>query len=236
MAKLLTTVDFSNRDQVTSPKLDEIIGGASFGPDAVVGTTLAVVGGQIKVGTITASEMGALSIATGSLQDASVTTPKIAGGAVTYESLANGSVSGIKIAVGGVLFSSLNAGAFANQSTMESQSGNYIVSPRQVINSPAAVKAYAEIGLGGTGRTIYPNSFGIDSVTRTNSTNTTFSLTNQMSSANYTVIVSVGYNAGTPAVGSAVHYQKTSTGFRVLHPAESTGLTLTVSVFGKINA
>lgn len=75
--KLTTTQQFANGDQITSTKLNNIIDDASFGADAVVGSTLAVVGGQLKVNEITASEIATDAVTTDKVLDENITLPKL---------------------------------------------------------------------------------------------------------------------------------------------------------------
>ena len=110
MAAISTTISFSDGDQVTSAKLNEIISGTTMSSGAVVSGngTLVVTAGKLKVGTITSSEMGADSVSTTSLINASVTTDKIADENVTAAKLADDSVETAKIVDGNITAAKLD--------------------------------------------------------------------------------------------------------------------------------
>jgi hypothetical protein len=100
MAGVVNTRDtFGNNDVITSTSMNNIIDETFFTSDAIVNanTTLAVVSGKLKVGTITSNEMGtdavtttaiaSNAITTAKITDANVTTAKIADAAVTFPKL-----------------------------------------------------------------------------------------------------------------------------------------------------
>ena len=226
-----TTITFADDDQVTSAKLNQIVSGLSFTATDITGSTLAVVGGQLKVGTITSSEMGALSIATGSLQDLSVTTAKIAAGAVTNEKLGNNSVSGTKLTSQAVAYANLESTIFATQGQMEGQTANKLVRSEVAKHAPSAAKAYGSFAITGSGRTIQSNSFNVASLTRVSATQTTVTLTDNMNSANYTVQVS-GISDGTEFVNTS-YYDKAAGSFKIFHTTEGSGRGVAFAVFGQ---
>jgi hypothetical protein len=226
-----TTITFADNDQITSAKLNQIISGLSFNSGDITGGTLAVVAGQLKVGTITSSEMGALSVATGSLMALSVTTPKIALGAVTEDQLGNFSVTSGKIAAGIINYGHLESSLLATNGQMENEGASYLVSPDKVKRSPGAAKAYGEFNITGTGRTIKANSVNVASLTRIDSTHTTVTLTTNMNSVNYTVLVS-GISDGTEDV-SAFVYDKAAGSFKIRHSVEASSRAINFVVFGQ---
>jgi hypothetical protein len=233
MAAITSTITFADGDQVTSAKLNEILSGSSFVAGAITGTTLVITGGALKVGTITSSEMGALSIATGSLIDASVTTAKLADGSITTAKLANLAVTGAKIAAETITFSNLSTAAVAAQSAMQSESASQLVAAATAKYSPAAAKGYGEFLITGTGRTIRANSRNISGLTRIDSTNTTVNLGANMDSEFYTVVASL-VSTGTPIEGSVTVYDKAAGSFKLLHPAEGSGRSVNFVIFGKL--
>lgn len=94
MAKFTTSQTFSDGDQVTSSKLDNIIANLEFSADAVANTTLTVVGGQLKVGTITVAEMGANSVGTSQLVNLAVTPGKLSTGGPSWDTSGNLTITG----------------------------------------------------------------------------------------------------------------------------------------------
>ena len=82
MGVLDTTYTFTATDVVTSAKLNNVIDQTTFTSSAVIGATLAVTSGQLKVNS--------LGIGANELADNSVTTVKILDGSVTSGKLAAG--------------------------------------------------------------------------------------------------------------------------------------------------
>lgn len=87
MAKITTGQSFNAGDQITSTKLNNIVGTAFLDSDSVTGTTLNLTSGQLKVATngITNNELNANS----------VTTAKIANDAVTYAKIQDVAASSV---------------------------------------------------------------------------------------------------------------------------------------------
>jgi microcystin-dependent protein len=73
-----TTNTFATNDVITSTAMNNIIDQTLFTSDAIVSanTTLALVSGKLKVGTITSNEMGAGAVTTNALADGAVTQVK----------------------------------------------------------------------------------------------------------------------------------------------------------------
>jgi microcystin-dependent protein len=73
-----TTNTFATNDVITSTAMNNIIDQTLFTSDAIVSanTTLALVSGKLKVGTITSNEMGAGAVTTNALADGAVTQAK----------------------------------------------------------------------------------------------------------------------------------------------------------------
>lgn len=94
---MLTTITWADTDQVTSAKLNQIVSGLSFETGDLTGTTLLVVGGKLKVGTITSSEMGANSVTSSAIANQAVETSNIAPGAVTAAKIASATITADKI-------------------------------------------------------------------------------------------------------------------------------------------
>jgi len=92
MAKITTGQSFNSGDQVTSTKLNNIIGTASLDSGSVTGTTLNLTNGQLKVATngITGNELKSdasvdanRAVGTNHIKDSAITTSKLNDGSVT---------------------------------------------------------------------------------------------------------------------------------------------------------
>lgn len=161
--ELQTTITFANGEQVTSTKLNEIISGASFTEGAVDGTTLLVSIGKLRVGTITANEMGADSITTLAIANASVTTPKIALGAVGTNQMASASVTGEKIAAGAITGINLAAGSVGTASIADASITPSKMSGAQSGAAPVyGLRAFARVAGNGTSE----RNAGFSTITR----------------------------------------------------------------------
>jgi len=229
--ELQTSITFADVDQITSDKLNLIIGGASFTSSAVTGSTLSVVGGKLKVGTITLSEMAASSVGTTQLVNLSVTTGKIAAGAVGTTQLANLSVNASKIALNTITLSQISTSTVATQANMESLAAGKIVTAEFVNYNPGVAKAFGEFNIISSARNIKTGYFNVSSVTRVSSTQTTVAITNNMSGTNYTVLASM-ISDGTET-GEVAVYDKAAGSFKFKHPAEASGRAINFVVFGE---
>lgn len=229
-----TTITFADGEQITSAKLNQIISGASFSSSDITGTTLAVVGGKLKVGTITSAEMGALSIGSGSIQSLSVTTAKIAFGAVGTLQLGNLSVGTNQLIPQSIIWEKLSTSLPASQAQMHAQTGSLLVTPDVTKHAPGAAKACGEFNIQGTGRAIKANSLNVASLTRVDSTHTTVALATNMDGVNYTVLATFDTTGGGTAENFAVSvYDKAAGSFKIMHPAEASGRAINFVVFGK---
>jgi hypothetical protein len=105
-----TTNTFATNDVITSTAMNNIIDQTLFTSDAIAAgnTTLALVSGKMKVGTITSNEMGtnavtanaiaADAVTTAKILDANVTTAKILDANVTTAKILDANVTTAKIA------------------------------------------------------------------------------------------------------------------------------------------
>lgn len=227
---MTTTITFASGDQITSAKLNEIVSGLTFDSGDVTGSTLTVVGGQLKVGTITASEMGADSVDTGSLVALAVTTAKIAAGAITSAKIDNLAVGESQLANSSVSLSKIATALFPTQTSMEAQNGTVFVTGAFAKYLPSAAKAYGEFNITNSSRTIKNNSINIASLTRIDATHTTVTLTTNMNSANYTVVAS-GITDGTEHLAIDV-YDKAAGSFKIFHTTEGAARAINFTVFG----
>lgn len=227
-----TTITFSDGDQITSAKLNEISTGMSFESGDITGSTLAIVGGQLKVGTITSSEMGAGSATETALATDAVTTEKIADGSITTGKVANLAITGAKIASGTITITNISTALLTTSATMEAENSGFMVTPNLVKRAPGAAKAYGEFNTTDSSRAIKGNSVNVASLTRVDSTHTTVTLTTNMVSENYTVLATFVCNAS-PETGVVSVYDKAVGSFKIMHPAEAGGRAVNFVVFGK---
>jgi hypothetical protein len=106
MAVINTTGTFANNEQVTSTKLNNIADQSSFvqgsGGAAADSTLFVTTGGQLKVGTITATEMGTNSVEAAAIKNGEVTVAKLSTGAPTWTSGGNVTVLGSTTALSSV--------------------------------------------------------------------------------------------------------------------------------------
>ena len=91
MGAVDTTYTFTATDTITSTKMNNIIDQTTMTGDAIIGTTLEVASGKLKVRAagITSNEMANNSVVTASIADSNVTTAKIADSNVTQAKLAS---------------------------------------------------------------------------------------------------------------------------------------------------
>jgi hypothetical protein len=99
MGVVNTSYTFLATDTITSEKMNNIIDDTTFMDTAVLGTTLEVVSGQLKVrsGGVTSNELASNSVRTSNITDLNVTTGKIADSSVTAIKLATDAVETAKI-------------------------------------------------------------------------------------------------------------------------------------------
>jgi hypothetical protein len=96
MPGVVETTDTFTTDQViTSTLMNNIIDQTLFTSDAIVSsnTTLALVAGKLKVGTITSNEMGASAVTLNAIADGTITNDKVnASAAIALSKLATGAL------------------------------------------------------------------------------------------------------------------------------------------------
>ena len=100
MGAVDTTYTFTATDTITSAKMNNIIDQTTITTDAIIGTTLDVASGKLKIRSqgITSNEMGTNSVTTNSITDLNVTTGKLSDLVVTTGKLADLGVTTGKIA------------------------------------------------------------------------------------------------------------------------------------------
>jgi hypothetical protein len=94
-----TTNTFATNDVITSTAMNNIIDQTLFTSDAIVSanTTLALVSGKLKVGTITSNEMGTGAVTANAIASDAVTTTKILDANVTTVKIADANVTPSKL-------------------------------------------------------------------------------------------------------------------------------------------
>lgn len=104
MGAVNTTYTFTATDTITSTKMNNIIDQTTMTTDAIFGTTLDIVSGQLKVRSqgITSNEMATNSVTTNSITDVNVTTAKIADLGVTTGKVADSAITAVKLATNSV--------------------------------------------------------------------------------------------------------------------------------------
>jgi hypothetical protein len=102
-----TTTPFSNNEQITSTKLNNIMDNSFFVSGAVVPSSGLEVtaGGQMRIpnGGITSNELASNSVVTAKIADSNVTTAKILDSNVTTAKIADDAVTSDKIALGAII-------------------------------------------------------------------------------------------------------------------------------------
>lgn len=141
MAYLTTTVDFSNNDQVTSGKLDEITSGMRLASESVDGTTVTLSSGVLSVGVLGSANLGASSVTTNVIADLAVTAGKLAADAVETAKIKDAAVTNAKLLDGTILFVKLGAGALATQTDMQSETASKLAAAATMKYHPGTSKA-----------------------------------------------------------------------------------------------
>ena len=105
-----TTDTFTTNQVITSTLMNNIIDQTLFTSDAIVfgNSTLALVAGKLKVGTITSNEMGVDSVTTNAIAADAVTTAKILDANVTTAKILDANVTTAKIADSNVTLAKLS--------------------------------------------------------------------------------------------------------------------------------
>jgi len=98
MGAVDTTYTFTATDTITSAKMNNIIDQTTMTSSAIIGTTLEVASGQLKVRAqgITSNEMGTGSVTTDAIANNAVTPSKLSTGRPSWTSTLTGGVFGIQ--------------------------------------------------------------------------------------------------------------------------------------------
>lgn len=212
MSILVKGHTFSDGDQITSTKLNNLVDNATFASGAVDDVTIGLSGGQLFV----------KNIGTGNIPNGSITTAKIADSAVTASKLASSSVEAAKIASDAVTTAKiLNLNVTAEKladgaaTTVKIADANVTaakLSGAQTGNAPVfGIRAWAKFaGQGSNGACVVNASGNVTSVSRISSGLYEVVMTTAMPDANYCIMV----NSLAPT-SRIETFTETTTAFRV---------------------
>jgi hypothetical protein len=232
MAILTKGTAFSDGEQVTSAKLNNLVDAAAFEPDAVDGATIQLSAGKIAVKTIqtvniataaiTSDKLGAGSVTSNSIYAGSVTAGKLATNSVTEANITTSAVSNTKIRDSSISTTKIINGAVTAAKLDGAQTGS----------APSYVaRAFGVVEIGSSTRTIQSGAKNISSLAiRDSATTTAISFTQGMPNSNYVVIATYQANFGFSTCVSV--YEKTTSGFKMKHADDSDGRYIQFVVFG----
>lgn len=228
MAILVKGHNFSDGDQVTSTKLDNLVDLATFAAGAVDASTITLhASGYMQVGTIQTGNIAALSVTTAKLADSTgatdgVTTAKLATGAVTTAKITDSNVTTAKIADDAITTAKiLNANVTAAK-----------LSGAQTGTAPVyGVRAAGEFLFEASVRTLGSAPLNVASVTRTDANTTAVTFSTALPNDDYFVACNYNDNGTSYSTLPQVHTRLT-TGFSIDHANEGSGRSLNFMVVG----
>jgi len=225
MAKFTTTVDFADGDQVTPTKLDQIVSGLSADTDLAADGTIVVSSGAIRVGTLSATNYGALSVGTAALAATGVTAAKLAADAVETAKIKDAAVTAAKMAADSVAWTNTLTADRATKTDMQSQAASHFVSPDIMKHHPGVSVAGGVLTMA-TGGIV--GSHGVSGTATGTSTLRTVTLSSTMANTNYRVQISQEDSSTT--ANAPVITAKSETTFTV----NSGATKVAFDVFGQI--
>jgi len=191
MAILTVTSPFTDGDQVTSTKLNNLVAAATFAAGSVADATLSIDGGGgLKVGTIQTGNIAASSITTAKIADSTgasdgVTTAKLATGAVTTAKITDANVTTAKIADSNVTAAKIADANITAPKLSGSQTGTApIYGVRAWVNFDMTRNAAGGSDTANTDRYLIASG-NVSSVTKTATGEFTVNFTSALPSANY---------------------------------------------------
>lgn len=213
MGAVNTTYTFTATDTITSTKMNNIIDQTTMTTDAIFGTTLDIVSGQLKVRTqgITSSEMAADSVLAISIKDANVTPAK----------LSNSDFGAFTVASG---VATLDADVVTTAKILNANVTAAKLDGAQTGTAPIyGIRAWGRFD--GTGSSSISPVYGgnIASITRSSLGVFNVLFTTPMIDANYSVVVS-GDNpiqTNNQAYSTSILSAITANGFTVNYPSTS---------------
>jgi len=231
MGAIDTSYTFTATDVITSTKMNNILDQSVIDPAAIIGTTLAVSAGKLSVaaGGIRANELAANAVTTTAILTANVTPAKLSNSNFGDFTVASGVAT---IDAGVVTFAKIATAAVGTVAEVKAETASKLVTADNVKQSPPSAKAYGSFTTATTARTL-SGSYNA-SVTRIDTNNTTIAFLSAMASAEYTVLCQTTNSGITASAidGNPMAYQKTTTGFKILHSSESASRAIDFVVFG----
>ena len=182
-----TTNTFATNDVITSTAMNNIIDQTLFTSDAIVSsnTTLALVAGKLKVGTITSNEMGVGAVTTNAIAADAVTTAKILDANVTTAKILDANVTTAKILDANVTTAKIADAAITPAKLNGAQSGSApIFGARAWVVFDLTRNASGGSDTANTNRFIYASG-NVSSVTKTNTGEFDVNFTTALPSVNY---------------------------------------------------
>jgi hypothetical protein len=230
MGAIDTSYTFTATDVITSTKMNNILDQSTITETAIIGSTLAVTTGKlfVKAGGITSNELAVGAVTTTALTDLNVTTGKIADLGVTTGKINDLSVTFLKLATDAV----------ATVAEAKAQTASKLVTADNVKQSPPSAKAYGSFTAATSTRTL-SGAYNIASATRIDLDQTAIAFTSPMASSGYTVLCQTT-NSGSTGTATILLsenptvYNKTTTGFKIVHSNESTSRAVDFVVFGTL--
>jgi hypothetical protein len=143
MGAVDTTYTFTATDTITSAKMNNIIDQTTMTSSAIIGTTLEVASGQLKVRSqgITSNEMAANSVVTAAITDSNVTTAKIAAANVTSAKL-EPNITVTSLAAGTVT----STGSLVAGSGIGAGDANVLIGHNRTAAGTASIYFYSDAG------------------------------------------------------------------------------------------
>lgn len=230
MGALTTTQVWSDGDQVTSGKLNDILGNSTFTNDAVFNATLVNTGGKLQVGVIDAVNLGVNSVTSSAIAAGAVNTSEIAIGAVILSRLGTNSVDSSKIINGNVFTYHFNSSVYPTQAQTENETADLLLTPSNLKFAPMIPKVHGGFSIANTTRNIRGNSYNVQAITRIDSTHTEVTIARDMIGTAYTAIASFE-SSGTENL-SATCYDRQAGSFKIMHPAEAAGRAVSFVLLG----
>jgi hypothetical protein len=183
-----TSYTFTATDVITSTKMNNIIDETVMTSDAIIGSTLAVSTGKLRVNTsgITANELATGSVTTTAILDANVTTAKIANSNVTTAKIADLNVTTAKIADSNVTTAKIADASVTAAKLNGLQTGTAPI---------YGTRAYGAFDGTATSPITPINAGNITSITRNSTGNYTVVMTTAMPDANYCVVANEFHHA-----------------------------------------
>ena len=208
MAKFTGTQTFADGDQVTATKLTAITSGLSASTDLAADATLTVTAGALKVGTITAANIGADAVTTVKVLDANITAAKLATDSVTTAKIVDSAVTAAKVAADAVAWTKTLTADRAVQADMQSETASHFVSPDVLKYHPGVCKVYGVVAFESASSAV-TGGYNVTSATDTGSgRRINFAVT--MANANYSVDIAYEDASGDPGIRITA---KTTTSF-----------------------